>query len=402
MADGFDQARQLFAQANTDFEAGRFAQAEQGYLASLQLLPGRASTLANLAAARLQLGQPEAALQALEQSLASRPDDAQTCMHHACTLGTLGRYAAALAAFDHLLGLTPGDALAWQHHGQTLQHLDRHDAALVSYDRALALDATLAQSWSNRGNILKDSGRGAEAAIAFRRAIAEGGDAQLNAYFLAGLTGSDAPPAPPQHYVQQLFDGYAEGFNEHLLGDLKYQGHSALLARLHIADPRRFTSALDLGCGTGLCAAPIRQVADEVDGVDLSAAMLAQARTSGLYRHLHQADLVQHLQQQLHTRQRHDLLVAADVFIYVGDLHPVLAAALPVMLPGAALCFTVELATDAVDFELRSSLRYAHSRRYVTELAAAHGLQLIDLHPLALREDQRQPIAGLCVVLRKG
>ena len=62
-----------------------------------------------------------------------------------------------------------------------------------------------------------------------------------------------------------------------------------------------------------------------VDGVDLSSAMVAQAQASGLYRRVTQGDLLSALQQQ--ASMPVDLIVAADVFIYVGALDEVMAAA---------------------------------------------------------------------------
>lgn len=49
---------------------------------------------------------------------------------------------------------------------------------------------------------------------------------------------------------------------------------------------------LDAGCGTGLVGAALAQAGlDTVDGLDLSTAMLEQARGKGVYRHLGRADL---------------------------------------------------------------------------------------------------------------
>jgi predicted TPR repeat methyltransferase len=63
--------------------------------------------------------------------------------------------------------------------------------------------------------------------------------------------------------------------------------------------------------------------------------------------------------------------------------------------------FSVEAAPDDVDFELRDSLRYAHSRRHIEALAEAHGYTLLQCVQQALREDQRQPIDALYVVLTR-
>ena len=399
MTDAFSRARQHFLDGVSQFEAGCHAQAEAHFEAALALMPGRVSTLVNLAATRLQLGRHEAALPLLDEALASAPGDADAWRHRGTALNALARHDEALACHERVLALTPHDAQAWLRHGQALQYLERHDPALASYERALSLDAGLAQAWTNRANILKHRGRVDEAAAAFRQAMALGGDEALNGYYLAALTGQAAPDTPPRAYVERLFDDYAETFDAHLVGALGYRAHRLLLEPLQAAPGRaRWRCALDLGCGTGLCAPLIKAVAERVDGVDLSAAMLAKARALGLYERLEQADLVAHLAQ---TELRHDLVVAADVFIYVGALAPVFSGVHRVLLPGGSFCFSAEQAAGEADFELLPSLRYAHSERYLRAMAAQAGFAIERLVAQPIREEQRRPIAGLYATLRK-
>jgi predicted TPR repeat methyltransferase len=398
MNDSFNQAKQLFLDGVAHFEAGRLAEAEARFEASLALVPERVSTRVNLAAARIKLGRPEAALPLLDEALAAEPDHRGAWSQRATALAALRRYAEALAALEQLLALAPDNAEAWFRHGQTLQHLERHAEALPSYDRALAIDPGLPQAWTNCGNLLKDLGRIDEAASAFRRAIASGGDAVLNGYYLAALTGEQVPGTPPRLYVERLFDDYAETFDEHLVGALGYRAHRVLVEQLRGVGPARFRSALDLGCGTGLCGPLVKAVADRVDGVDLSAPMLDKARALGVYDRLEQAELVAHLE---HTERRYDLVLAADVFIYVGALEAVFGGVQRVLEPGGVFCFSVEQAADAADFELRPSLRYAHSERYLRALAAHGGFDVVRLHRQPIREDQQAPIEGLYVYLRK-
>ena len=261
-------------------EAGRFDEAEQQFLASLALVPGRASTLVNLGATRLKLAKPQQALEVLEQALAQDADAADALKHRAAALNMLGQHEAALADWTRVLRAQPNDGKAWLLHGETLQHLERHDEALASYDAALASDPALGEAWSRRGALLKDAGRLEEAASCFQRAIDHGDDPELNRYFLAAVNGEEQPASPPLRYVQFLFDGYAEKFDEHLVQVLNYQAHRVLLDQL-AALGRSFERALDLGCGTGLCGPLIKPMAQRLDGVDLSANMLGESGGAG-------------------------------------------------------------------------------------------------------------------------
>ena len=74
-----------------------------------------------------------------------------------------------------------------------LSHKGPKRDALAAFDRTLAIDPTIAQAWSHRGGVLKDLGRSADAADSYRQALAAGGDADLNGYYLAALTGEGAP-----------------------------------------------------------------------------------------------------------------------------------------------------------------------------------------------------------------
>ena len=405
MNENFQKARELFFQGVADFEAGRFEAARGKFESSLALVPGRGSTLTNLAATHIKLSRPEAALGFLEQALAAEPDDTEALWQRGIALSDLGRHEPALDAFERLLALRPAHSEAWMLHGQTLQHLERHAQAMPSYDKALAIDPGLAQAWTNQGNILKDMGRLDEAAAAFRQAIAAGGNAEVNAYFLAAVaTRADGQPSPlaaPALYVRSLFDSYADSFDTHLVQVLHYQAHTVLvngLQGLQGLNGNRFRRALDLGCGTGLCGPLAGPLVDHIDGVDLSPNMLAKAAELKVYRKLAQSDMVAFLQT---AEQTYDLVLAADVFIYVGDLGPVFRAVASVMEGGGIFCFSAETPEGDKDFELKTSLRYGHSEAYLRALAGRHGFDVVTVLRQPIREDQRQAIAGQYWYLRR-
>jgi len=318
--------------------------------------------------------------------------------HRGMTSNLLRRHEQALESFERLIEIQPEMGEAWLRHGQTLQCLGRHDAALTSYDKALAIDPHLAEAWSQRGGILRDAKRLDEAAASFEKALANGADTELNRYFLASVAGRDAPGTAPERYVRFLFDDYADSYDQHLVEVLKYQAHRVLTSHLQGLRKRRFTAALDLGCGTGLCGPLAKAVADHVDGVDLSPRMIDKAAALGAYRNLAQSDLCTHLQA---TSERYDLVLAADVFIYVGDLEPVFAGVSRVLERGGVFCFSVERGDDSGGFTLQSSSRYTHSQRYVRELAERHGFVVAQIVASSIREDQRKPIDGLFVYLSR-
>jgi predicted TPR repeat methyltransferase len=430
LPDDFEQARDLFAEGVAHFEAQRLAQAERCFLASLQKLPGRVSTRVNLAATRLRAGRAAEALAGLDAVLAAEPQHLDAWCHRAVALAALGRDAEslesadrvlaadpanaaawfrrghalerlrrfdeALPAFERLLALQPQHAEAWFRLGQLQQRQGRLDAALASLDRALAMTPGLAAAWTQRGSLLKDMGRRAEATAAFERAIELGADAELNRFFLASLGAQPSPATAPPAYVQALFDDYADGFDEHLVDVLGYQAHRQLVTPLAGLQAQAFASALDLGCGTGLCGPLLRPIVRRLTGLDLSQAMLDQAAARGVYDRLLKADLVDYLQS---TTDHHDLVVSADVFIYVGELDAVFAGVARVLRPGGVFCFSVEQAEDDRPVALTAQLRYAHSLPYLQGLAQHHGMHMLRSAAEPIRQHRTQSIPGLYVYL---
>lgn len=394
----FEQARAQFLAGLDHLSAGRLTDAEPAFEASLALLPERVSTLVNLAAVRLRLARPDAALEAVARILAIEPDNVEGWFHRGDAMAQRSRWAEALQSFERAGALAPNFAEPWFRHGQVLQRLDRDADAMGSYRRAVAADARHAPAWTNIGTLLRETGRIDEAAHAFRQARAHGADDELNGYYLAAVGAGSAPAASPALYVETLFDDYAPSFASHVVEALDYRAHRTLAQTLAaIAPQRRFRRALDLGCGTGLCGALLKPHAEQLCGVDLSSRMLAEANATGAYDALAQQDIVDFMQAETST---FDLIAAADVFIYVGDLAPAFAAARRVLAPGGLFCFSVEIAPpETADFRLLPSLRYAHSEHYLRTLAATHGLRVVHSQHGPIRHDQRQPIGGLFLFL---
>ena len=113
--------------------------------------------------------------------------------------------------------------------------------------------------------------------------------------------------------------------------------------------------------------------------------MIEKARALGVYDRLEQGDIVEFLGG---SEERWDLVLAADVFIYVGDLEPVFARLERAMAEGV-FCFSVEsLEGDGAGLRLLPSLRYAHSEAYLERLASQHGFEVVAMKHAPVREEQ--------------
>ncbi|HEY4140822.1 MAG TPA: methyltransferase domain-containing protein, partial [Pseudolabrys sp.] len=96
---------------------------------------------------------------------------------------------------------------------------------------------------------------------------------------------------------------------------------------------------------------------------------------------------------------RYDFVLAADVFMYLDDLHPVLNAVKKVLTPDGLLAFSVET-HEGDQVILRDTLRYAHSAAHVCDALAAAGLALVSLEPATTRTEKGVPVPGLIAVVR--
>lgn len=396
MESTLERARSLFLQGIEQFEQNRLEEARAAFEAALALAPGRPSIQGNLGITLFRLDRRDEALPLLKAAVAADPDHAEAWACLALDAEARASWQEALDALDNLLRLQPQQAPLILRRGECLLRLNRTQQALAAFDAAVKLDRNFADAWSARGNLLRELGQLEEAARCFHEALACGGDAELNTYYLASVSGAGVIPAPPRRYVEALFDDYADSFQQHVVQHLRYRGHELLLQPV-LESRRRFHRALDLGCGTGLCGVLIQPIADIIDGVDISQSMLEQTRKLGVYRHLVHADLPSYLAT---ANEKADLVVAADVFIYVGELAPIFQAVRRLLQPDGCFAFTVELPTNGEDLQLLPSLRYAHSENYVRQLANTFGFQITRQFAAPIREDQGKPIQGMVFHLR--
>ena len=359
------QSRALFFEGIEHFENGRLEPARICFEKCQALTPGRPSVLGNLGITLFHLRRWEAAIPVLRQATTADPSLAEAWACLGLAHEAQRQWQAAAEALEKALALSPQQVRLWLSLGQVSLRLGNVKDALQAFDRALQEDPSCAPAWSERGSLMRELQQFEEAARCFEKALALGGDPELNGYYLASVRDGDTPTTPPRRYVEALFDDYAADFQSHVVETLGYRGFEVLLKPL-LDTGKRYRHVLDLGCGTGLCGPLIAPQADIIDGVDVSSAMLEQARKLGVYRELIHADLGEFLAA---TALRLDLILAADVFIYVGDLATVFRSARRILEPGGCLAFTVELAKMGQDIQLLPSLRYAHSEAYIRRLA---------------------------------
>ena len=298
-----------------------------------------------------------------------------------------------------------GDLLADRRYGWAEAALADGDAAGAAeiLEQTLALVPDFAAAWLLLGKAHAALGARGSAIAAFESALQHDPNDTIGAGLeLAYFGARPADSAMTDDFVRTLFDDYAPRFETHLTQELSYRAPDLIMAALRRVEPERqdfrFGRVLDLGCGTGLMGEAMRTHADHLAGCDLSPRMIDQARAKGVYDRLAVDGIEPFLAAE--PAGSVDLVLAADVFVYVGDLAPVFAATARVLAPQALFAFTVQShAGDSVI--VGDDRRYHHADAYLQGLAARHPFRVAVLEPAATRLDRGEPVAGRVSVLVK-
>lgn len=311
------------------------------------------------------------------------------------------RYGLAMSAHR-----SSGDAVADRRYAYAMQYraADEPGAAAELIEQALELAPGWAAGWVALGEAREAAGAGEPAASAYRHALElDPADTAGARARLARLGEAPADGAVTPAHVAALFDDYAARFEASLVGALAYRGpallRQAVTAVTAAGGPARFDRAVDLGCGTGLAAEAFADLCARIDGVDLSANMLAAAAGKGLYASLTQASIDAYLEAE--PAASADLVLAADVLVYLGDLGALFVRVARVLRASGRFAFTVQTAEGGGDFVLGPDLRYAHGADAVRRWAAAAGLAVRMLQEASTRTDAGRPVPGLLLVLEK-
>ncbi len=275
-------------------------------------------------------------------------------------------------------------------------------------EQALEQVPLWAAGWFRLAEYAEKSGRKEAATAALEKVVAlDPSDIFGASLKLAVLGAAEPPAAPPTPYVERLFDDYADRFDTALVEKLDYTVPQTL-ARLvlkHAGADSKFGLVCDIGCGTGLFGVEFRAHAGRLEGFDLSAGMLAKAEEKAVYDRLAQADLSLPAEESGlfadGPEARADLVSAADVLMYLGDLAEVFPSVARLARPGGLFAFSVEDGGAGDAPLLRPSLRYAHPEAFIRRRLAESGFDLLALERSVIRRDAGQPVHGLLFLARR-
>ena len=342
------------------------------------------------------LGQMDTAVNRYEKALDIKPDYADAHNNLAITLQGLDQLDAAVECYKKALAIKPDYAEAHYNLGDTLHKLGQLDASVRSYEKAIAIKPDYAEAHNNLGNTLKRQGQLDAAVRSYKKALAIKPDYVVPQHMINALTGNTSTK-PPKEYVKNLFDDYAERFDDSLVKQLQYKLPFLIKELILKLDPPRnkFERVIDLGCGTGLTGKELRDISNNLTGIDISSNMVAKTRELGVYDHLFVGDIVDILGS---SKEKYDLFIALDVFIYIGELTKIFKTVRQCCNKNALFIFSIE--TQEEDgYSLLKSARYSHSEGYILK-TASDGFKLIKSQEVNLRKEKEGWIDGKIFIIQ--
>lgn len=424
-----------FNMGNIAKAMGKHEQAESCYRSALRIKPYYPEATQNLANMLEDQGRCAAAALLCQDAIRLNPNDLNAYIKLVSLYEKLEDWARAVAVYQQILVFQPNNLDARYLYALALQKIEQVDLAIAQYrlilqnnpqhanahlnlsrllvargDMGAALQhAELAgelapqngNAWLNYASLLLVAERFEEAAAGYRRVL-ELNPADLSAmHMLTAIENRSSQRAEPE-YVRGLFDSYADKFEKHLQHEMGYDIPKKMCSLLTQLDPQKRYQVLDLGCGTGLSGLAVRDFATRMVGVDLSPKMLAQAESKNIYAELYTEDVLTYLQRT--PDGEFDLVLSADLFVYLGDLSGVFAEVARVMSAGGVFVFSTEATTANTEqgYKLETTGRYTHRADYLDALAAQHGYHTLHFAQETIRMNLGKPASGHLVMLRKG
>ena len=429
--EGSINSEQILRNASSAHKEGRLAEAEKGYREVLRKKPGWGPVLNALGTVLLDQCRPDKARKVFEKAAELRPAYLPACYNLAMLKQQEADYRGAIRMYRSILERQPGFGHAWNNLGIAYREIGEPDEALSCFRKAVAFAPEMAEAWNNLGvaqdelNMIQNASesytkaieirpdyvsahfnlgislqklrRFKEAEDHYRKVLENKPDDEAARFMLQSLGTSVMPDAAPVEHVRRIFDRCAGTFERILVKDLEYKTPELLFDRVrpHLTEEM---NVLDLGCGTGLGAEYYRPFAKRLTGVDISSKMLEKAEEKKIYDRLDVFDILQ----DWRFPQKFDLIYSSDVFVYFGNLDPILSSASSYLVTGGIIAFSLERLEDhIITYRLFPTGRYAHSPTYIRDCLTRHGLRLIEESEATIRKQSGNQVKGLLTIAKK-
>lgn len=380
------------------YTQGDIKRAMQQFEKAIRLNPLSWEAHYNLANCYIKQDMVLQAISHYQTAIKHNPAHSNAKLNLAMSYVLLKDYAAALPFLIEAAANNTQHAELQGHLAEAYLNLGQTDNALQQYLKAIALDPQRPAWHHNLGILYGRQGQTELAKQHFATAVELQPDNSTARHMLNALEATNVESAPAE-YVQLLFDQYADYYNEHMRQQLNYTVPQLLRQAFgkFITNSTKQQLILDLGCGTGLCGIYFRDLAHFLVGVDISSKMLTEAKNLGAYDGLCCSNILDCIPGL--NANYFDIVLAADVFVYIGELSGIFAMIKSTLKSGGKLAFTIEEQTVNNKFTLQPSGRFAHSAKYISDLAEKIGFKIVTDDTIIPRTQAEQPISGRLYIL---
>ncbi len=373
---------------NVLHDQGRLGEAVTSYQRAIEIKPDGAEAHINLGNVLQEQGKGDDAISCFKKALEIKPDNALAHYNLGNALMESGQLEDAVERFRKALEINQDYPQCHNNLGHVLKNLGRLDGAMTCFRKAIEIQPDYAEAHGNLGHALYEHGQLKEALAAFRHALELDPKNATARHMVSAISGKTTEAAP-RDYVRKLFNDFAPSFEKQLVDDLGYRMPSLMRQAVDkkLGAGGVFGRALDLGCGTGLVAEKFRDIVGEFHGVDLSRWMIELAKEKGCYDGLFIEDILEFLENPDRVAVPYDLILAADLFVYIGNLAPVFAAVRRVLTVGGSFVFSVE-GLEQGSYRLLDTGRYSHGEAYIRGLASEYGFSVELRDHIPIRKDK--------------
>lgn len=342
--------------------------------------------------------------------LESIPDNLQAINNLGRLYEEVGRIEESIDMFRKAEDIDNSTALIQRNLARILARAGKLDEAIVKYQKSIELDPEHPDAYFNLGKIYIEKNDPEHAKACFEKALdtdfeklagnPDGLLTDIN-YFLSTIDNPEEFGDEKKVFVADLFDKYADRFDDHLVKKLQYKTPEIINGMLKHHIKNNDNNTMDLGCGTGLCCKYLRSFSNKIVGVDLSPKMIDKAEKLGCYDKLIVGEITETMKS---SNEVYDLIIAADVFVYIGCLNEIFKVCSEKLNTDGYFIFSIELLDDHdnnKDYKQYISGRYKHSIKYIDAIANENHLNVIEHKKCALRKENEFDVIGIATVLKK-
>ena len=404
--DAFDKCKNLFIKYPNSpllynilgaINVGKsdFTNAIYSYLYAIKIKPNYAQAFNNLGILLKKLGEINLAIISYVKAINLKPNYTQAFNNIGLTYFEINDIQKSKFYFDKAHKIDTNNGITNFNLGNIYYQQKKLCKAEFHFNKSIKINPTYVEAYYNLGILYHNQKKIELAKRCYEKTL------KLDPYFyeakhiLNSMSGKTTKSAPKK-YVEKLFDNYAANFEKSLVKNLKYNTPKIIKEVIIEDNMVNLGSVLDLGCGTGLVGLELKSFLKNIDGVDLSKFMLEEANNKKIYNNLFHNDIEGYLAT---SNLEYDYFIAADVFVYIGDLSKIFKLIKERNKRYGKLIFSTEH-TNRKGYFITKKGRYCHSLDYIKHLCKKFDYELLIFKKVFLRKDYAKNVIGGVYLLK--